>query len=128
MANGVNYVRNPEYDGVSGYSVASEDIIISSGSTIVEGIYYIWDAESGFTNISWFTDIEGSPLQKYFADGMYSYDGINDYEQLANNYIQNFGNLNAVFEYWSKHYTLADWNNFYTAVGVTSGCMDVVRQ
>ena len=40
-------------------------------------------------------------------------------------YVANNHNLNAVFNYWAQHYTLEGWDDFYTAVGVDSGCMDV---
>ena len=41
------------------------------------------------------------------------------------NYVATYHNLDAVFFYWSQNYTLEGWDNFYTAVGVDSGCMDV---
>ena len=41
------------------------------------------------------------------------------------NYVATHGDLDDVFSYWAQHYTLEGWDNFYTAVGVDSGCMDV---
>ena len=41
------------------------------------------------------------------------------------NYVAENGNLDAVFRHWAQHYNLIGWNNFYVAVGVNSGCMDV---
>ena len=126
MANGTNYVKNPnQYDGVGGYSISTSTNSIPSGSTVVRSIYYMWN-DNGFIGNGWKTNIKGSPLQMYFEDGQFSGSG-NDWEDWAEEYISQFGNLNAVFSYWSQHYTLADWDNFYMAVGVDSGCMDVAH-
>lgn len=48
------------------------------------------------------------------------YSGVEDY-------VARVGNLNQVFENWSQHYDLEGWHAFYSAVGIESGCMDVVR-
>lgn len=40
-------------------------------------------------------------------------------------YVAATGNLNEVFNYWAQRYTLEGWDDFYNAVGVDSGCMDV---
>lgn len=42
-------------------------------------------------------------------------------------YVAEHHNLNEVFEHWSQHYTLVGWDEFYNAVGVESGCMDVAH-
>lgn len=124
MANGVNYVRNPEYDGVSGYSVNSEDIVISSGNTVVGGVYYFWDSTDGFTNQGWFTDLVGSPLRMYFDKGLFIGEGT-DYEQWATEYISQYGNLNAVFKYWSEHVDKTQWITFLNAVNTkNSSCWE----
>lgn len=123
MASGINYVKNPEYDRVSGYSVSTNDVTIPSGTTIVRGIYYMWN-ENGFHSNGWMTDIEGSPLNMYFSDGLYTGTGSN-WEDWADEYITKFGNLNAVFDHWSQNFDIQDWDSFYTAVGANSGCMDV---
>lgn len=41
------------------------------------------------------------------------------------NYVATNGNLNDVFSHWASSYTLQGWDDFYNAVGVDSGCMDV---
>ena len=40
-------------------------------------------------------------------------------------YAAEKGNLDEVFKNWAQKYTLEGWDNFYDAVGVGSGCMDV---
>ena len=124
MAMGTNYVRNREYEqervqyqSLMASATSNSSNVISSGATIVEGIYYMWN-ENGFTGNGWMYEIEGSPTNKYP-------DFKND-EDVAE-YVENTGNLDAVFSSWSMNYTLADWHRFYTAVGVNSGCMDVVH-
>ena len=123
MASGINYAKNPEYDGVSAYSVSTNDVTIPSGTTIIRGIYYMWN-EIGFQSQGWMTNIPGSPLYMYFKDGKYVGNG-SEWEDWAEEYLTANGNLNAVFEYWSLNYTINDWDNFYNAVGADSGCMDV---
>lgn len=124
MAMGTNYVRNREYEqervqyqSLMASATSNSSNVISSGATIVEGIYYMWN-ENGFTGKGWMYDLEGSPTNKYS-------DFKND-EDVAE-YVENTGNLDAVFSSWSMNYTLDDWHRFYTAVGVNSGCMDVVH-
>ena len=46
-------------------------------------------------------------------------------DQDVADYVAEKGNLNEVFSYWSQNYNLTGWDNFYNAVGVKSGCMDV---
>lgn len=124
MANGGNYVKNPnQYDGVNGRSVSTYANSIPSGSSIVRGIYYIWN-DDGFTGNGWKTDVIGSPLQMYFNNKLFIGTG-NSWEDWAREYLDEYGNLTAVFSYWSQYYTLEGWDNFYNAVGVKSGCMDV---
>lgn len=124
MTNGGNYVKNPnQYDGVSGHSVSTYANSIPSGSSIVHGIYYIWN-DDGFTGYGWKTDIIGSPLQMYFNKKLFIGTG-NSWEDWAREYLAQYENLDTVFSYWSQHYTLEGWDNFYNAVGVGSGCMDV---
>ena len=109
------YVPNPnQYTQVAAYSVA-RDNTIPSGSSIVHGIYYKWD-NGGFTGKGWMHDVDGGPTNLY-----------PDFEtdQDVADYVANNGNLNEVFSYWSEHYTLEGWDNFYNTVGVGSGCMDV---
>ena len=114
MAYGANYSVNPEiYSEVAAFS--TRDITIPSGETIVHGIYYMWN-DDGFTGRGWMRDIEGGPTNMY--------PGFESDEDVKN-HIANNGNLNAVFSYWSQHYTLTGWDTFYNAVGVNSGCMDV---
>ena len=114
---GSYYVPNPnQYTQVAAYSVA-RDSTIPSGASIVQGIYYMWN-ESGFTGKGWMTGVTGGPTQVF---GFTSEEDVKEY--LASNQ-----DLNDVFSYWSKHYTLDGWDAFYDAVGTGSGCMDVVRQ
>lgn len=109
------YVPNPnQYTQVAAYSVA-RDSTIPSGASIVRGIYYMWNDE-GFTRQGWMHDVKGSPTNLY--------PDFRSDEDVAN-YVAANGNLDDVFLYWSQNYTLEGWDNFYTTVGVNSGCMDV---
>lgn len=114
MAYGANYSVNPEiYSEVAAFSTRNTSI--PSGASIVHGIYYMWN-ENGFTGNGWKYDIKGGPTN------MYPDFGSN--EDVAA-YVANNGNLNDVFLHWSQNYDLTGWDNFYNAVGVNSGCMDV---
>ena len=104
------YVSSP----VEARSVPN-DITIPSGSTVVHGIYYMWD-DQGFTGKGWMYDVSGGPTN--------TYPDFSSDEDVAN-YVANNGDLDDVFSYWSQHYSLAGWDAFYDAVGVDSGCMDV---
>lgn len=120
MSSGGTYISNKfkdgeEYDPVEGYSVNTRDVIIPSGASIVRGIYYMWNDE-GFTGKGWMYSTYGGPTNMYP-------DFHSDAEVAA--YVSDIGNLDAVFSYWAQHYTLEGWDNFYNAVGVDSGCMDV---
>lgn len=109
------YVPNPnQYTQVAAYSVA-RDITIPSGASIVHGIYYMWNDE-GFTGQGWMYSVSGGPTNMYK-------DFASDADVAA--YVAEHGNLNAVFADWAQSYTLEGWDNFYTTVGVDSGCMDV---
>ena len=109
------YVPNPnQYTQVAAYSVA-RDNPIPSGASIVRGIYYMWN-DGGFTGQGWMYDVPGGPTN--------TYEGFKSNDDVAA-YVAEHGNLNAVFSDWSLKYTLEGWDNFYTAVGVKSGCMDV---
>ena len=114
MAYGANYSVNPEiYSDVAAFS--TRDATIPSGASIVHGIYYKWN-DDGFTGRGWKYDIVGGPT--------YMYPGFNSDEDVAN-YVATNRNLDAVFSHWQKNYTLEGWDEFYNAVGVDSGCMDV---
>lgn len=120
MSSGGTYISNKfkdgeEYDPVEGYSVNTRDVNIPSGASIVRGIYYMWN-DGGFTGKGWMYGINGGPtnIYPYFR----SDDDVAEY--VATN-----GNLDAVFSHWAQYYTLEGWDNFYNAVGVKSGCMDV---
>ena len=113
MAYGANYSVNPEiYSEVAAFSTRNTSI--PSGASIVRGIYYMWN-ESGFTGNGWMHDVDGGPTNVY---------GFTSDDEVAA-YVAEKGNLDAVFSYWAQHYTLEGWDNFYTKVGVDSGCMDV---
>ena len=103
------------YEEVSAYSVSTFSNEIPSGASIVRGIYYMWN-EDGFSGRGWMQNIPGSPTNMYT-------DFESD-EDVAD-YVAKNGNLDAVFSYWAQNYTLEGWDNFYNAVGVDSGCMDV---
>lgn len=120
MSSGGTYISNKfkdgeEYDPVEGYSVNTRDVTIPSGASIVQGIYYMWN-DRGFTGKGWMYEIEGGPTNIY-----------PDFRSNADvaTYVSNIGNLNAVFSHWANNYDLIGWDNFYSAVGVGSGCMDV---
>lgn len=120
MSSGGTYISNKfkdgeEYDPVEGYSVNTRGVTIPSGASIVQGIYYMWD-ERGFTGQGWMYGIKGGPTNMY--------PGFASDEDVANHVAAN-GNLDLVFNHWAQYYTLEGWNNFYNAVGVNSGCMDV---
>lgn len=115
MAYGANYSVNPEiYSEVAAFSTRKNNI--PSGVSIVQGIYYMWN-ENGFTGNGWKYDIEGGPTNMY--PEFHSEEDVAKYVAAGNN-------LNEVFSQWSQKYNLVGWNNFYNAVGVNSGCMDVV--
>lgn len=110
------YVDNRyAYEEVSAYSVSTFSTDIPSGASIVRGIYYMWD-ENGFSGQGWMQNIPGSPTNIYPG-----FDSNDDVEE----YVADNGNLDDVFSHWAQHYTLEGWDNFYNAVGVGSGCMDV---
>lgn len=116
MAYGANYSVNPEiYSEVAAFS--TRDITIPSGASIVQGIYYMWN-DDGFTGKGWMHDIAGGPTNVY---------GFTSDDEVAV-YVAREKNLDAVFSHWQKNYTLEGWDNFYDAVGVDSGCMDVHKQ
>ena len=113
----MTFVYHPEYSPVQAFS-NRRDFSIPSGTTIVQGIYYSWDS-SGFTGNGWFEHISGGPTAMFDFESA----GYSSVEE----YVARVGDLDDVFAYWSQNYNLAGWNSFYTAVGVDSGCMDVVR-
>ena len=120
VSSGGTYVGNKfkngeEYDPVEGYSVNTRNATIPSGASIVQGIYYMWN-DGGFTGNGWMHDIEGGPTNMY--PDFHSDDDVAAY-------VSTNGNLNDVFSYWAQYYTIEGWDNFYNAVGVNSGCMDV---
>lgn len=120
MSSGGFYVDNKfaeseEYSPVAAYSVSARDATIPSGASIVRGIYYMWN-DDGFIGKGWMYDVQGGPTNMY--------PDFKSNEDVAD-YVSTNGNLDAVFLYWSQHYTLDGWDKFYTAVGVGSGCMDV---
>lgn len=115
------YIRNryasEEYSTVSAYSIGSREAGIPSGASIVHGIYYMWNDE-GFTGQGWMQGVAGGPTNIY--PGFDSDDDVADH-------VATHGDLDKVFSYWALHYTLEGWDEFYNAVGVDSGCMDVDR-
>lgn len=120
MSSGGSYVNNKfayddQYTAVAAYSTNSRNVTIPSGASIVRGIYYMWN-DGGFTGQGWMYEVPGGPTNMY--PGFSSNDDVADY--VATNQ-----NLNDVFSHWAQHYTLEGWDNFYTAVRVDSGCMDV---
>lgn len=109
------YVPNPnQYTQVAAYSVARANTI-PSGASIVHGIYYMWN-DRGFTGQGWMYSVSGGPTNMY--------QDFKSDEDVAS-FVANNGNLNDVFSHWAQNYTLEGWDNFYDAVGVGSGCMDV---
>lgn len=122
MSMGGNYVRNREYEQermqyqtLMASAANTTSTAISSGASIVRGIYYMWN-DQGFTGHGWKYSVEGGPTNMY--PGFHSDADVADYVA-AND------NLDAVFSYWAQHYTLEGWDNFYNAVGISSGCMNV---
>ena len=114
MAYGANYSVNPEiYSEVAAFS--TQDPTIPSGASIVRGIYYMWN-NGGFIGKGWMYTVAGGPTNMYT--------GFSSNDDVAS-YVATNGNLDAVFSYWAQHYTLEGWDNFYKAVGVDSGCMNV---
>lgn len=113
------YIRNryagEEYSTVSAYSIGSKEGGITSGASIVQGIYYMWN-DGGFTGKGWMYEVTGGPTNMY--------PDFKSNEDVAD-YVDQNGNLDAVFKYWSEHYDLVGWHNFYMAVDFESGCMDV---
>ncbi len=115
MAYGANYSVNPEiYSEVAAFS--TRNTTSHSGESIVHGIYYMWN-DNGFTGQGWMYEVKGGPTNMY--------DDFKSDQDVAN-YVAAGNNLNDVFSNWLQNYDLEGWNNFYTKVGVESGCMDVV--
>lgn len=113
---GSSYVANKyAYEAVDAQAITTYAGTIPSGASIVRGIYYMWNDE-GFTGKGWMYEISGGPTNMYS-----DFKSNNDVAQ----YVATTGNLDAVFAYWAENYTLVGWDNFYNAVGVNSGCMDV---
>ena len=110
-----SYVYHPEYSPVQAFSYGRNGRTIPSGASIVREIYYMWNDE-GFTGKGWMHDIEGGPTNIY--------PGFESDDDVAEHVTSN-GHLDAVFAHWAQYYTLVGWDNFYNAVGVGSGCMDV---
>lgn len=123
MPSGGSYVKNPGYDPneieqystVQAYTISGNNITIPSGASIVRGIYYMWN-DAGFIGNGWMYETPGGPTNVYS-----DFKGNDDVAQ----YVATHGNLDDVFKNWAQNYTLEGWDNFYNAVGVKSGCMDV---
>lgn len=122
MSMGGNYVRNREYEQermqyqtLMASAANTTSTAISSGASIVRGIYYMWN-DQGFTGKGWMHDVVGGPTNMY-----------PDFQSNADvaDYVAANDNLDAVFSYWAQNYTLEGWDNFYNAVGISSGCMNV---
>lgn len=114
MAYGANYSVNPEiYSEVAAFS--TRNTTIPSGASIVRGIYYMWN-DGGFTGQGWMYNVPGGPTNIY--------PDFKSDDDVAS-YVASNKNLDAVFSHWSQYYTLEGWDNFYNAVDVDSGCMDV---
>ena len=125
MSSGSNYVQAP-YEAVNARSISTFSATIPSGATIVSSVYYMWN-DQGFTGGGWHSDLGGSPTNMAIAAGIIPTEGFNNNEDAVEAYIIQYQNLNAVFSYWAQHYTMQGWDDFYTAVGAESGCMDVVH-
>ena len=110
-----SYVYHPEYSPVQAFSYGRNGTSIPSGASIVRGIYYMWN-DGGFTGQGWMQGISGGPTNIY--------PGFTSDDDVAAHVAAN-GDLDAVFSHWAQKYTLEGWDNFYNAVGVNSGCMDV---
>ena len=110
-----SYVYHPEYSPVQAFSYGRNGTSIPSGASIVRGIYYMWDG-GGFTGKGWMYGVDGGPTNIY--------PGFTSDEDVAAHVAAN-GDLDAVFSNWAQKYTLEGSDNFYNAVGVNSGCMDV---
>ena len=110
------YVNNKfAYEDVEAQAISTFNVDIPSGASIVRGIYYMWNDE-GFSGKGWMYQVEGGPTNMY--------PGFKSDSDVAT-YVASAGNLDAVFSHWAQYYTLEGWDNFYNAVGVGSGCMDV---
>lgn len=122
MSMGGNYVRNREYEQermqyqtLMASAANTTSTAISSGASIVRGIYYMWN-DQGFTGQGWMHNVEGGPTNMF--------PGFQSDADVAG-YVAANDNLDAVFSHWAQNYTLAGWDNFYMAVGADSGCMNV---
>lgn len=108
------FVYHPDYSPVQAFA-NTRDITISSGTTVVEGIYYSWDNE-GFTSSGWLYNVKGGPTNMY--------PDFRSNEDVAN-YVATTGSLDDVFNHWSTVYDKVGWNAFYSAVNYN--CWDVVN-
>lgn len=113
------YVDNKyAYEMVEAQAVSTYNTEIPSSATVIEGCYYIWDEDSGFTGSGWKTDIEGSPTNIYnFSE----YEGDTTEEKVTS-YVKEVGDLNAVFANWEPVYTMEHWDNFYQSIPI--GCKE----
>ena len=86
---------------------------IPSGSTAVNGVYFLWN-EKGFTGTGWFLT-PGSPL---WDSGLTTVAAVDDY--LSTN-----DNLNEVFSAWNpSFYEFMDWAENFREDGKGAGCAD----
>ena len=122
MSSGSNYVKAP-YEAVEGRAVNTMNTAIpSGGQTVVGGVYYSWvntESEKGFSGSgSWFTNIPDGPTGSYFGNS----------EEAAQNYVDEYGNLDAIFRAWSQNpeYDVDAYQNFLNAIqSGASGCASV---
>lgn len=82
----------------------------------------MWN-DAGFTGQGWMSGIDGSPTNIYPKFAVIPSE--EERNAAVAEYVATNGNLDDVFSYWSTRYTLEGWDNFYNAVDVDSGCMDV---
>lgn len=84
------------YVEVGASAINTFNIDVPSGADTTSGYYITYQMApeengGGFTGQSWFLDQVGNPLTAY---------GLNNYDEILNEYNKNLGNLNTVFSSW----------------------------
>lgn len=107
MIYGENRVDEP-YSSVQAYSIAPQNSKIISGGDdgdvqVNQGYTFSWvynpNGVSGFTGVSWFDDVDGSPL---------NYSGITAEEINSQFENSNRQDLNDIFRTWQDYLALND--------------------
>ncbi len=127
MPSGANYVSNPGYEPVQARTISTYNSSIPSGHVAVQGWYY-YHNDGGFTGNGWFTNVESGPTYRYLMEVLKPTTG--DLEAaMRSHYIEQNGNLTAMFNWWQNHFTnqgALDFQNEVNSKDPTFLCMTLV--